>query len=57
MTDLLLKEKGVPIIANAGLFNMLDIYCKEHFHGQLKELSAKQYGAIEVSQRRCEVKP
>lgn len=57
MTDLLLKEKGIPIIANAAYFKMLEIYCKEHMHGQLKELSAKQYGAIEVSQRRCEVKP
>ena len=56
MVSLLLTEKGVPIVANAALFKMLDIYCKEHKNGQLKELSTKQYGAIEVSQRKCEVK-
>lgn len=56
MTDQLVKETGVPIMAGTAYFKMLEIYCIEHLHGQLKELSTKQYGAIEVSQRRCEVK-
>lgn len=57
MIDLLVKERGVPIIAYKAHFVLLEAYCRERLHGQLKELSAKQYGTIEVSQRRCEVKP
>lgn len=57
MTDLLVKKTGVPIIGYDECFKYLEIYCKERLHGQLKELSAKQYGEIVVSRRRCEVKP
>jgi hypothetical protein len=57
MTDLLIKETGVPIIGYDQYIKYLEIYCKEHFHGQLQELSVKQYGEIVVRQQRCEVKP
>ncbi len=57
MTNLLVKETGVPIIADFQSFIYLKIYCQEHFRGQLKELFTKQYGTIVVSQRRCEVSP
>ena len=63
MTALLTKEGGIPIMAYPAYLKMLKIYCKERLHGQLRELSNKQYGAtkqygvIEVSQLRCEVKP
>lgn len=57
MMVLLTKERGIPIMAYPAYLQMLEIYCKERIHGQLREVSNKQYGAIEVSQRRCEVKP
>ena len=57
MIDLLVKEAGIPIVAHSQSFTYLEIYCKEHFQGQLKELSVKQYGTLAVSQRRCEPKP
>jgi hypothetical protein len=57
MIDLLVKESGVSILTNNQQLKYLEIYCKEHLHGQLKELSAKQYGTVVVSQRRCEVIP
>jgi hypothetical protein len=56
MINLLVKEEGIPIMAAPPDFNYLEIYCKEHFQGQLKELSIKQYGTLAVSQRRCEPK-
>lgn len=55
MTELLVKEKGISIIANKKQFGFLEVYCREHLHGQLKELFAKKYGKIVVSQRRCEI--
>ena len=57
MMVLLTKERGIPIMVYPAYLQMLEIYCKERIHGQLREVSNKQYGAIEVSQRRCEVKP
>lgn len=57
MMDLLVRVKGIPIIATEEQFRYLNAYCVEHLHGQLKELSRKRYGAIVVSQRRCEVAP
>lgn len=57
MTELMVTETGVPIIANEQLFRYLETYCKEHLHGQLKELSAQQHGEIVVSRRRCEAVP
>lgn len=57
MTDLLVKETGVFIVAAAPYFKYLEIYCQEHFHGQIKELSTKQYDSIVVNQQRCEIKP
>lgn len=55
MIERLVDEQGVPIIANKQRFNYLDIYCNEHLHGQLKELTAEQYGEIAISWRQCEV--
>ena len=57
MTRLLLQKSGVPIVANEGLYHMLDIYCKEHLHADLVELWTKQYGVVQLSQRRCDVRP
>jgi hypothetical protein len=55
MTDLLVGENGVQIIANEQRFGFLVTYCRERLHGDLKELSTQQYGQIQVSRRRCEV--
>jgi hypothetical protein len=57
MVDLLVKESGIPIIANERCFEYLETYCKERLHGEIKELSAQQLGTIVVSQRRCESGP
>ncbi len=54
MTDLLVQETGAPIIANDKCLRYLAIYCKEHLHGELKELSAQRYGEVSVSWRRCD---
>lgn len=49
----LISKDGVPIIADAPLFNLLATYCKEHFDGDLEELANQQYGHINLSWRRC----
>lgn len=55
MTDLLVGESGLSIIANKQRFGYLNTYCRERLHGDLKEISIQEYGQIQVSQRRCEV--
>jgi hypothetical protein len=57
MTDLLVQKTGILVIANEQRFGYLETYCKERLHGQIKELSAQQHGAIVVSRRRCEIAP
>jgi hypothetical protein len=57
MIDRLKKKHGIPIIASEQEFGYLDIYCREHLHGRLKELSVQRYGALKVSRRRCELGP
>ena len=54
MIDLLSKEKGVPIVANERCIKCLEIYCKEHLHGEMEELSSQRFGEVTVSWRRCE---
>jgi hypothetical protein len=57
MIDLLVQEAGVPIVAQEKCLRYLETYCRERLHGEIKELSAQQLGAIVVSRRRCEVAP
>jgi hypothetical protein len=57
LTDLLTEERGVQIMATGADLRMLEVYCKERLHGQLKVLSEKVYGKIKVSQCQCEVMP
>ena len=49
MIDLLVKETGIPILAEPKCLGYLETYCKERLHGEMKELSAQQYGPIVVS--------
>lgn len=49
----LISKEGVPIIADKPRFDLLAIYCKEHFDGDLEELVSQQYGHIHLSWRRC----
>jgi len=49
----LISKEGVPIIADKPLFDLLAIYCKEHFDGNLEALSSQQYGHITLSWQRC----
>jgi hypothetical protein len=57
MIDLLVKETGIPIVARQKCLRYLGTYCRERLHGEIKELSARQYGAIVVSVRQCEAGP
>jgi hypothetical protein len=57
MIDLLVKETGIPIIAEQKCLRYLETYCKERLHGEMTALSAQQYGPIVVSFRRCEAGP
>ena len=57
MIDLLVKETGIPIVAEQKCLGYLDTYCRERLHGEIKELSAQHYGTIVVSVRRCEAGP
>ncbi len=53
----LVTEKGVPIYNIGQHLGQLEIYCGEHLHGQLRELSNQRYGEGIMSQLRCERKP
>lgn len=55
MINLLTREKGIRIVLSPEQLKMLDIYCKEHLRGKLKELSNQQYMKINVSQIQCAV--
>ena len=61
-TDLLTKNEGVEIMAYPIYIKMLGTYCKERLRGKLSEFSnkkygaTKQYGEIEMSSVRCDVK-
>ena len=51
-----ISEQGVPIIASKEHLLKLKIYCREHFAGDMKELSSRKYGETVVTVCRCEVK-
>jgi hypothetical protein len=55
MTNLLVSEAGLPIIANEKRLRYLDTYCRERLHGVLKQLPAQNFGQVQISWRRCEV--
>lgn len=53
ITDRLMSEDGILIIADGPSFSYLNIYCKRRLHGKLTELSSIKYGKVKVSRRRC----
>lgn len=61
-TDVLTKNGGVAIMAYPTYIKMLGTYCKERLRGKLVELfnekygATTQYGELEVSSLRCDVK-
>ena len=55
MLDLITTEGGISIIANKYSLKRLGIYCREHLHGELTEISAQKYGSINLSTYRCHV--
>jgi hypothetical protein len=57
MIDLLVKEKGIPIVAGDKCLGYLETYCRERLHGEMKDLSAQQNGPVVVSRRRCDTGP
>lgn len=54
LTDRLLSESGVPIVASAEFFNYLDTYCRERHHGALRQLATQHHGRTELRWYRCE---
>jgi hypothetical protein len=57
--DMLLREKGIPIIGadklfKDNLFGYLTTYCREHHGGNLRELGRMERAGIVVSGWRCE---
>lgn len=54
MIDLLVHEDGVPVVASQSCLSYLAIYCRERLHGEMKELSAQQYGPVVVNRIRCD---
>lgn len=54
MIERLTSQEGIPIVADKRRFDLLKIYCKEHFGGVLDELAAREYGQVVVSWRRCQ---
>jgi hypothetical protein len=53
LTDLLISENGVAIVADTLLLERLDIYCLKRFHGQLQEISTELHGKMILGRRRC----
>mgnify|MGYP003861825587 CR=1 FL=1 len=51
--EMLIKENGVYSIANEQWYAYLEIYCRKHLHGKLKNLSSKRYGVITLNQHSC----
>jgi hypothetical protein len=49
----LLSEEGLSVTANERNLVMLDGYCREHLHGELKRLSAQRYGEVLLNRLRC----
>lgn len=54
MIDLLPQKSGILLVADEHSIRYLQIYCKEHLTGTLKELSSQSYGNIKLSRYRCE---
>ncbi|MBA3536111.1 MAG: hypothetical protein H0T84_05805 [Tatlockia sp.] len=54
--DLLTKKKGVPMMALPEYFELLKVYCKEHFQGELQDLFSKKFGEYSIKQVRCNLK-
>ena len=55
ITDLFQKPSGVPFLAVDSQYDLLEIYCREHFQGKLLEVSRRSVGNQIVSYRRCQV--
>lgn len=53
----LLSAQGVPMVATDDAYHYLDLYCREHFRGQLERLSHHSYGVVDVNQMHCKMSP
>lgn len=53
--DLLVGSSGLPVIAGEHHFISLDTYCSEHLHGELKEISMRKFGQLQLTKQRCVV--
>jgi hypothetical protein len=53
----LLSEDGLLFAATERNLAMLGGYCREHLHGELKELSAQRYGEFLLGRFRCAPSP
>ncbi len=53
LVDRLKKESGIPIFADPKKLRLLGRFCMEHLHGELKEVSAQEFGKYKLSRFRC----
>jgi hypothetical protein len=50
----LLSPDGVPIIADGQRRTSLQVYCEQHWHGRLKELSTESHRELTLTRFACE---
>lgn len=55
LIERLISPTGVPIVAPGRHLALLNTYCKNRLHGELKTLSVQKYGALMLSWQHCEI--
>ncbi|WP_158939980.1 hypothetical protein [Burkholderia sp. S171] len=53
LVDRLVSDRGVAIVGNMQRLTYLDIYCREHLHGKLEQLSTQTAASVTLTQMRC----
>ncbi len=54
MIERLMSKNGIPIIAYESSIQILGIYCNEHYHKNLKQLSVQPFGDTTLQWIRCD---
>ena len=54
LIDLLRSPYGVMVIINERYYELLNVYCKEHFDGHLKTMRINKFGKTSLTQLRCD---
>ena len=53
LKELLVQEGGVPMFLSNRNHVRLETYCREHLHGELKEIHGETYGKYRINWSRC----